>query len=212
MNVVDFVVANTETGEIENSGSCQDDMVSAQAGPGQVAVPGTGRRSTHWVNEDSELVPYTEEQREAKSAFVLGCVWSNVTMSWEPLDGFDPLQIARENKWKQIKRARQAAIDAPLDTPYGVFDSDEKARMNITNSAQLMQTMANALQPGGAVPTIDYTLYDNSEAELTAGQMVEVGLLLGQKVQQAFATGRALRIQIDEATTLAEVASVVWPV
>ena len=213
MNVVDFVVANLATGEIESSGSCQDDMVPYQAGEGQIALVGYGRRATHWVNEDFETVAYTSEQYMAKSTFVLGCEWSNVSMSWVPMDGFDPLQIAKDRKWKQIKRAREAAIDAPLVVSgIGTFDSDERARINITNSAQLMQTLANSLQPGGAIPTIDFTLYDNSVVEITAGQMVEVGLALGQKIQQAFATGRVLRDLIEACETVEEVNSIVWQV
>ena len=73
-----------------------------------------------------------------------------------------------------------------------------------------MQTMAATLQPG-EVPTIDFTLADNTVVTLTAGQLVEVALHMGAKVQAAHATGRALRDAIDAAATAAEVDALSWP-
>lgn len=121
------------------------------------------------------------------------------------------LERRRSDKWEQIKAARAAAIDAPLPVPgIGTFDCDEASRANIANAALLMQTMAATLQPG-EVPTIDFTLADNTVATLTAGQMVEVALHMGAKVQAAHATGRLLREAIDAAATAAEVEAVAWP-
>lgn len=117
----------------------------------------------------------------------------------------------KAERWEAIKAARAAAIDAPLPVAgIGTFDCDEASRANIANAALLMQTMAATLQPG-EVPTIDFTLADNTVATLTAGQMVEVALHMGAKVQAAHATGRALREAIDAATTAAAVEAVAWP-
>jgi len=41
--------------------------------------------------------------------------------------------------------------------------------------------------------------------------MVTVGLLLGAKIQAAFATGRSLRTAIYAATTVVQVQAINWP-
>jgi len=47
---------------------------------------------------------------------------------------------------------------------------------------------------------------------LTTQQMIEVGVLLGTRTQGIYSTSRALREQLEYATTIQEVQSVVWPV
>lgn len=112
----------------------------------------------------------------------------------------------KEAQWATIKAAREAAIDAPLVTPYGTVDSQAKDRTNITDAILLLQT----LEAAGTPTTIDFTLADNTAVTLTTAQMVNIGLLLGQKVQAAHGQARARRAQIDAATTKAEVEAVVW--
>ena len=58
----------------------------------------------------------------------------------------------------------------------------------------------------GAPQTIEFTLTNNSVTTLSTGQMVEVGLLLGRKVQAAHGRARLLRSQIEAADTLTDVA------
>lgn len=120
------------------------------------------------------------------------------------------LEERRAARWEQIKAARAAAETAPLPTPYGTFDCDPVSQARIANAALLMQTQADQLQPGEA-PTVDFTRYDNSVVTLTAGQMVEVALRMGAQVQAAFATGRALREQLDAAATIEQIEAVAWP-
>lgn len=109
--------------------------------------------------------------------------------------------------WNAIKAAREAAIDAPLATPYGTVDSKAKDRTNITDAVLMLQTLA-AL---GTPTTIDFTMANNTTMTLTTTQMVTIGLLLGQKVQAAHATARGLRTAIDSATTLSQLESITWP-
>jgi len=118
-----------------------------------------------------------------------------------------PLIEIKLKRWEEIKDDRRNAINAPLTTPYGVFDNDEAARISISQAAQL----ASALLAAGQSGTIDFTLADNSVVALTYQQMIEVGLLMGAKVQQIFSTGRALRTSIEDAANATEVAAVVWP-
>lgn len=129
--------------------------------------------------------------------------WGWGTKTW-----YDPrtLQDRKDAKWEAIKVSRASLIDAPLLTPYGTFDSDASARTSITDAVLMLKSMEDMGQAG----TIDFTLANNSVITLTTAQMVEVGLLLGQKVQQAYTTSRARRVQIEAATTPAEVEAVAW--
>ena len=110
-------------------------------------------------------------------------------------------------KWEAIKAARTAAIDAHLVTPYGTFDAGPEDRANITDAVLLVQTMASL----GTPTTVTFTTATNTVVTLTTAQMVNVGLLLGAKVQGAYATARALRATIEAAETVAGVDDVTWP-
>lgn len=110
------------------------------------------------------------------------------------------IEDARAQAWERIKAAREAFWNAPLVTPYGTFDSHEKARSDIANAVLLSQTLVSVGMPTDTV----FTLANNTTATLTPSQMVEVGLLLGQKVQNGFATGRLRRGQIESPTVTRE--------
>lgn len=131
-------------------------------------------------------------------------VFNYTTKQWE-----DPrtLQDRKAAKWELMKQARVAAIDAPLVTPFGVFDSGVDARSSITDAVLMLQTLASMGQP----ISIEFTLANNTSVTLTTAQMVNVGLLLGKKVQDAFAQGRARRVQIDAAQSVAALEAVAWP-
>jgi hypothetical protein len=123
--------------------------------------------------------------------------------------GQPTLEQAKAQKWREMKIARAAASQAPLVTPYGTFDADIDSRNNIIQTAHLMQTEAQSLAPASE-PTVDFTLADNSVASLTAGQMVQVALLLAAQIEAAYARGRVLRAAIEAAGTQAEIAALSW--
>jgi hypothetical protein len=206
--MIEAVVYDPASGEIRRSVTCPADIVALQAADGEAVLQGRADDSTHYV-ADGALVAYTSEERARKAARPAGpCAWSNATRAWIDLR---TLEQRRAERWAQIKAARAAAIDAPLAVPgVGAFDCDEASRANIANAALLMQTMAASLQPG-EVPTIEFTLADNTVATLTAAQMVDVALRMGAKVQAAHATARALRDAIAAAATAEAVDSVHWP-
>ena len=118
------------------------------------------------------------------------------------------LEDLRAEAWDRVKVSREVFWNAPLVTPFGIFDSHEKARVDIANAVLLSQTLVSVGTPSDTV----FTLADNSVVTLTPSQMVIVGLLLGQKVQNGFATGRVLRAQIESPTvTKAELDEISWP-
>ena len=117
------------------------------------------------------------------------------------------LAALQADKWTAIKASRDAAINAPLVTPHGIFDSDPLSRANIAGAVALAQTLAAAVPPF----SITYTLSDNTSVVLDSAGMVSVGLALGAKVQAAFVTARSLRVQIDAAPTADAINSITWP-
>jgi len=109
-------------------------------------------------------------------------------------------------KWEQIKKDRVGAINANLITPHGIFDSKSEARTSITDAVLMLQTLASM----GSPQNIEFTLADNTSVILNTSQMIEVGLLLGQKVQVAHARSRVARAAIESATTLDQLALVLF--
>ena len=122
------------------------------------------------------------------------------------IDAYTPtpdIEAEKATKWELMKLARSAALDAPMATPYGTFDCDAASRKNITD-AVLMSQFATPF-------SIDYTLADNTTATLDAAAMANVGLLLAQKVQNAYAIGRTLRAAIEAAPTVEALEQITWP-
>lgn len=128
--------------------------------------------------------------------------------NWQTKQWEDPrtVQDFKDAKWISIKEAREAIINAPLVTPYGIFDSDPKSRQNITDAILMLKSLEDL----GSPTTIDFTLADDTARTLTTAEMVMVGLLLGQKIQAAHAQARALRGALDLATTKEEVEAITW--
>jgi hypothetical protein len=87
------------------------------------------------------------------------------------------------------------------------FDGDSESQRRIQGAAQL----ATLAQATGQPFSIDWTLADNTQATLTATEMIGVGVALGQHVNGAHGIARALRAQIDAATTPEELEAIQWP-
>lgn len=121
---------------------------------------------------------------------------------------YSELAEAKVIRWEFVKTARTRHIDSGLTTPYGDFQTAPPERQNITDAVLLAQTLASQSQP----VSIDWTLADNSVVTLGLTEIVTVGLLLGQKVQEAHAHARTLRAAIDAATTVEEVEAVSWSI
>lgn len=131
------------------------------------------------------------------------------TFNWQTKQWEDNrnVQDVKLYKWNIIKNTRFTKLTSPLYTPFGIFDANYEAQKSITDAIMLLQT----LEAAGTPTTIDFTLADNTTMTLTTAQMVQVGILLGQRTQEIYAIGRDLRAQIDAATTIAEVEAITWP-
>lgn len=116
------------------------------------------------------------------------------------------LARAKDEKRAEIKAARQAAIDAPLQTQWGTFDSDKTARDNIANTVQLLDKLAERGMPSDTT----FGLAGGARITMTREDMGTVGLMLGAKVQAAYDRAGQLMDAIDAATTTEEVGSIQW--
>lgn len=191
-----YIIYNSQ-GRILRLVICDD--ITIQLRPGEDYIEGNVDTAKYYVDVATKtFVEFPPQPNKY-------CIWDWTLHTW-----VDPrtLQDYKDEKWSEIKRDRDAAINAPLSTPYGVFDADANSRANIANAVLYLQTLEQQGTPG----TIDWTLADNTTITLNYAEMSSVGLLLGQRTNAAYDTGRALRTQIDAATTIAEVEAIHWPI
>lgn len=196
-----YAIYNTITGQITQICSASNvDAIQHLLGPNTAALVCNEGLSNAQFYVDVNSLSLVEFPPKPN----VYTIWDWTTHSW-----IDPrsIQNHKDQKWEEIKRSRDAAINAPLSTPYGVFDADASSRANIANAVLYLQTLEQQGNPG----TVDWTLADNTTITLNYTEMSEVGLLLGQRTNAAYDTGRALRAQIDAATTIAEVDAIHWP-
>ena len=132
-------------------------------------------------------------------------VFDYTTKQWVDPRTLDDLKAT---KWEEVKRWRADATVAPqLVTRFGVFDGDA-AGVNNIKSAVLGLREAAAI--GAAPSTITWTLYDNSAVELTPNELSEVAAMLLARGNVAHVRARVLRLQIEAATTAAELDALAW--
>lgn len=195
MNITIF---NKETGRIENTTSCAEiDIPLQYDSVTHSHIEGYYSDNIFYIVIEN-MQPMPMPPRPTK----------NHTFDWATKLWADTrlLPEIKDEKWEVVKSAREAAVNAPLATPYGTFDCDARARTSITDAVLLLKSLEDL----GTPDSIDFTLADNSVITLTTAQMVSVGLLLGQKVQAAYTRARDLRAQIEAATTAAEIEAVEW--
>ena len=190
-----YIIFDKETGRIVCNGVCE---IPELIGLGNTngLLTDVCLEEFSYVDKDGNLVGIPDPVNEFYT-------FNYTTKQWE-----DPrtLQDLKAAQWALIKQAREAALTSPLTTSFGIFDADEKAQASITKSIMLLQTLDALGTPG----SVDFTLADNSVVVLTLAQMVEVGLTLGAREQAVRATATARRVQIEAATSQAEVEAVVW--
>lgn len=133
------------------------------------------------------------------------------TWTWDPVAeryvALPTLAATKLERWALIKRARDLTEFGGFTWDGVRFDSDEQAQARIMGAVQMAVLAVGAGQPFA----IDWTLEDNTVRQLTAAEMVAVGLALGTHVGTAHATARQLRQALDEAETPEAIEAVAWP-
>lgn len=195
-----YITYTPTTGEIKTWGECDMPIPTVST---DLILEGVGTPATHYVSNGA-IVAYTTAQATAKAARPsFSSAWSNTAFSWN-----DPRTLvdAQAQTWEDIKTARDTNLAAGFTWDGSKFDSDNLSIQRIQGGVQLA-TIAQAL---GQPFSINWTLFDNSVRVLSAIEMIQVGVALGEFVQDVFNAGVGLRQQIDAATSTTTLNSIKW--
>lgn len=117
-----------------------------------------------------------------------------------------PLELAKEQKWLEIKSARDQQEQAGLPYMGKMLDNDAISVQRITTAVQAAQL---ALSQGQQF-NIDWTTQDNSTITMTAVEVCGIPLELAKYSNQIHTKARDLKEIIDNALTQEEVEQVMW--
>ena len=149
----------------------------------------------------------TQSETEVSFGGPWGWAQQDGNAEWqEVVPTLDELQ---SKKWDEIKAAREAAGNAPIEYLGKLFDFDEKARNNLRDAVIAAQSASALSIP---FPDVSWTLYDNTTATLTRDQLLAFPLAAGiVRIGAVHAYARTLRDEIFKVgATVASVAAVKW--
>lgn len=112
------------------------------------------------------------------------------------------LADARHAKWLELKERRQSALVAPFSFNGMTFDADMPSQSNISNAVLVARFSPDV--------TWQWTMADNSVAEVDATTMIAVGEGLAARTKNIYEHSQSLRVQIDSATTVEEIDAIIW--
>lgn len=119
-----------------------------------------------------------------------------------------PLDIPRTYKWNELKLERSRREYSGFTWDGSTFDSDPQSQSRVQGGVQLAIMAQQANQPF----SINWTLKDNSVRTLSGQDMIGVGQALAAHIQALHETSRALRQQLDNATSVQAIEAIQWPV
>ena len=175
------------------TGPSLEGMPEAPAGQLAALTDYSGPLPAYWNGSAVQAIPAQPSPSHT---------WNWATKQW----AYD-LTEGRAQAWSRIKSARESVEFGLFAWGGQTFDGDSESQRRIQGAAQL----ATLAQATGQPFSIDWTLADNTQATLTATEMIGVGVALGQHVNGAHGIARTLRIQIDAATTPEELEAIQWP-
>lgn len=110
----------------------------------------------------------------------------------------------RPARWEQVKALRTEKVNGGAATTWGIAQTDELARSNISGA-----TLAAVIAKSASAPfEITWTFADNSTADLDADEMIGLGLTVMAHVDACYARARVLRADIDAAADMAALLSI----
>ncbi|WP_159915906.1 DUF4376 domain-containing protein [Pantoea sp. 18069] len=127
--------------------------------------------------------------------------------TWVPATSSDDLELAKLRKWAEVKGERDRLESGGFDVPgWGCFDSDSESRNRISGAVMAAKIARDASQPYA----INWTLADNSTAQLDADGIINVGFTLLAHVDGIHQRSRALFAEIHAAETTEAVDAIQW--
>lgn len=117
------------------------------------------------------------------------------------------LPQAKADAWGAIKSERDTREFGTFAWDGSIFDCNPVSTARITGAFAI----ALAAKSANAPYSNEWTLADNTRRTLSADDMLAVGITLGQTVSNLHSTAAALRVQIESATTIAQLGVIQWP-
>jgi hypothetical protein len=117
------------------------------------------------------------------------------------------LEIAKRRKLVEMKAACDGEIAADISTAAGAFPCNLDARQQYVG----LMTISLRLNQLGQPSAVTVERSNGSIVNATTAQISDLALAVHTKEQVAYAKLRAVRQQIDAATTVAEVQAITWP-
>ena len=141
---------------------------------------------------------YVGSNEELTSPFVVSGLPEGVAESIA-----EELEEAKANKKKEIDAAKIAYIEGGVTFKDKVFQSAEYDRNLLTSTVSLYSITGTAL-PDGFV----WISEDNTSVPMTLQELIQLGALMAQKVNEGTIKARQLKNQTLSAQTINEVAAI----
>ena len=141
---------------------------------------------------------YVASDTELDSPFVLSSLPEGVAETIA-----EELEEAKENKKKEIDTAKIAYIEGGVTFKDKVFQSAEYDRNLLTSTVSLYSITGTAL-PDGFV----WISQDNTSVSMTLQELIQLGALMAQKVNEGTIKARELKDKVIAATTINEVQAI----
>ena len=131
-------------------------------------------------------------------------VWDKQAWAW--VSTHEAMEEAKVFAKSQINTKRNIAERSGFVAYGKLFDSDDKAIQRLLGASQAAAIAKQLGQP----LSIEWTCADNSTLTMNADMLIEIPVILAQTADALHQKARILKARIDAATTLEEIASIVW--
>lgn len=110
-----------------------------------------------------------------------------------------PLPDIKRTAADYINYLREQRLLQPVEYNGNRFDTDDRSRSNVIG-------VALQIQAGGELPdSFTWRSTDNIDVPFAAADVIALGLLIGQSVQQTYAWSWAVKAQIDDAADIDQI-------
>lgn len=165
------------------------------AEPSDETMEEFGRVRVEAVERPTVILEQVAE--EAEPAFIEGVL----TQQWTVRDRTpEELAEAKAALRSAVNDIRDALQDGQVETPFGVFDCNERSRVFIHGGV----TEAMIRQAMGDDSPLTFTTADNRDVSLTPAQMIAAGRMVLGRISAVHFHARGLKEAIDAAASFAD--------
>lgn len=130
--------------------------------------------------------------------------FDDASFSWKLRPTY--MQEAKDAAKLRVNEWRDAAERNGFSAYGKTIDSDDKSIQRLLGASQAAVIAKQLGQP----LSIEWTCADNSTLTMNADMLIEIPVILAQTADALHQKARILKARIDAATTLEEIASIVW--